>query len=161
MIRVMSVFFVSLLFISCGSSSVYQLPEQQQKGLTYQTYQQSPDKTFGVVTQVLQNHGSDLLMDEGWEIESSNEQAGTIETSWRTAGGSESVSGGRTMGSSSDERYKIDVEITEEDSGSRVSFRLHKQVKMSEWRTFDVKQETAQDHLQPLFNKLKEEGLTQ
>lgn len=151
------VVFVGFLVIGCGSSgSVYQLPDAQQKGLTYQTYQESTGKAFDAATQVVEDYNSKMLMQDGWEIESSDKQAGTIETGWREAGSSGSVSGGSTMGSDSDERYKLNVEITEQGSGSKVSLQLQKQVMMSQWRTFDVTQETAKNHLQPLLNELDE-----
>ncbi len=154
-LRLVSIVLVGFLVIGCGSSgSVYQLPEAEQQGLTYQTYQESTDEAFDAVSQVLENYNSKMLMEDGWEIESSDQEAGTIETGWREAGSSGSVSGGTTMGSDSDERYKLNVNITEQGSGSKVSLQLQKQVMMSGWRTFDVTQETAKNHLQPLLNQL-------
>lgn len=154
-LRLVSIVLVGFLVIGCGSSgSVYQLPEAQQQGLTYQTYQESTDEAFDAVSQVLENYNSKMLMEDGWEIESSDQEAGTIETGWRETGSSGSVSGGATMGSDSDERYKLNVNITEQGSGSKVSLQLQKQVMMSQWRTFDVTQETAKNHLQPLLNQL-------
>lgn len=154
-LRKLSVVLVGFLVIGCGSSgSVYQLPEAEQQGLTYQTYQESTDEAFDAVSQVLENYNSKMLMEDGWEIESSDQEAGTIETGWREAGSSGSVSGGTTMGSDSDERYKLNVNITEQGSGSKVSLQLQKQVMMSGWRTFNVTQETAKNHLQPLLNQL-------
>jgi hypothetical protein len=159
-IKITSVLIVGLLMLGCGSSSVYQLPEAQQKGLTYQTYQQSPDKVFDTVNEVLESNAFDILMDQAWEIESMDEQSRTLETGWRETGGSGSVSGGRVAGSDSDERYRMKVNVSDTDSGSKVSVRLQKQVKMSEWRTFDVKKKAAQDFIQPVFDKLEEQGLT-
>jgi len=159
--RISSLLIVLFLVAGCGSSgSVYQLPESQQQGLTYQTYQESPTKAFEAVETAVLNYKSKMLMEEGWEITSSNAQSGTIETNWRQAGGDASVSGGGSMGGSSDERYKLNVEISEAGSGSKVMLKLKKQVKMSQWRTFDVKKKTARSHLQPLFEKIKSEGLT-
>ncbi|WP_440999634.1 hypothetical protein [Fodinibius sp. SL11] len=158
--KITSILIVGLLMISCGSSSVYQLPDAQQKGLTYQTYQESPDEVFGTVNEVLESNAFDILMDQAWEIESSDEQAHTLETGWRETGGSGSVSGGRVAGSSSDERMRMKVNISDEGSGSKVSIRLQKQVKMSEWRTFDVKKKAVQDYIQPVFTELEEQGLT-
>lgn len=157
-VRVTSVLLIGLFLIGCGSSqSVYQLPDSQQKGLTYQTYQEAPSEAFDAVSEVLENYNSDMLMQDGWEITSSDKQAGTIQTGWREAGGSKSVSGGKTMGSDSDERYKLNVKITETGSGSKVSMELTKQVRMQNWQTFKVKKKTAQNHLQPLIKELNNE----
>ncbi|NGP88353.1 hypothetical protein [Fodinibius halophilus] len=150
-----SMLIAVFLTVGCASSgSVYQLPDNQRKGLTFQTYQEAPKEAFDTVEEVVQSYKSDMFMEEGWEIESSDKLAGTLKTNWRKAGSSGSVSGGNTMGSDSDERYKLNVRITEVGSGSKVSLQLIKQVKMSQWRTFDVKQETAQNHLQPLLKEL-------
>ncbi|WP_138430596.1 outer membrane protein assembly factor BamC [Fodinibius saliphilus] len=144
------------LMVSCaGSGSVYQLPDNQQKGLTFQTYQESPEQAFDVVKEEVKNYKSKMLIQDGWEITSSNKKAGTIKTDWRQAGSSASVSGGRTMGSDSDERYKLSVRVIEVDSGSKVSIQLIKQVKMSQWRTFDVKKKTAQKHIQPILKNIE------
>ena len=177
-LRLVSIVLVGLLAVSCGSSSVYQLPDAQQKGLTYQTYQESPDEVFDAVSEVLKTVNDKRLMQKNWEIKSSDKNAGSIETEWKKIGGSGSddsdsnnegsgetagqpemdgtgsVSGGRVLGSGSNERFKLNVEITEQGSGSKVSLQLQKQVKMSEWRTFDVTQKTARNHLQPLLNQL-------
>lgn len=160
-VRISSFIIVLFLVVGCGSSgSVYQLPESQQQGLTYKTYQESPAEAFDAVEAAVKTHKSDMLMEEGWEVTSSNADEGTIETNWRQAGGDASVSGGRTMGSSSDERYKLNVEISEAGSGSKVMLKLQKQVQMSQWRTFTVKKKTARNHLQPLFEKIESQGLT-
>lgn len=158
--RITGIILVGLLLLGCGSSSVYQMPEAQQKGITYQTYQQSPDQTYSTLNGVLKSNPFDILMDQAWEIKSSDEQGMTIETEWRDGGGSQSVSGGKVAGSSSDERYRLKAKVTDSGSGSKVSIELQKQVKMSEWRAFEVKKQTAQNYIQPIFDKLEEKGLS-
>lgn len=158
-ITMTSILLMGLVMLGCGSSSVYQLPEAQQKGLTYQTYQQSPDEVFDTVNNVLESNAFDILMDQAWEVELSDEENLLLETSWRETSGSGSVSGGRVAGSGSDERFRMKVNVSDAGSGAKVSVRLQKQVKMSEWRTFTVKKKAAQDYIQPVFNKLEEQGL--
>jgi len=160
-VRIASILLLGLFVMGCGSSgSVYQLPEAQQKGLTYQTYQELPDEAFDAVTKAVKNYNSKMLMEEGWEITSYDANTHTLQTNWREAGSSSSATGGRVMGSDTDERYRLKAKVTDEDSGSRVLFKLQKQVRMSEWQTFDVKKKTAKNHLGPLFKQLEEEGLT-
>lgn len=159
-IQITSILVVCLFMLSCGSSSVYQLPEAQQKGLTYQTYQKSADEVFDTVNEVLKSNPFDILMDQAWDIESTDGQSRTLETGWRETSNSGSVSGGCVAGYGSDERYRMKVHVNETGSGSKISIQLQKQVKMSEWRTFDVKKKEVQDYIQPVFNELEEQGLT-
>lgn len=156
-VHIVSILLMGLFVIGCGSSgSVYQLPEAQQKGLTYQTYQESPDEAFDVVSKAVKNYKSKMLMEEGWEITSSDASTHTLQTNWREAGSSASATGGRVMGSDTDERYRLKAKVTKEGSGSKVLFKLQKQVRMSQWRTFNVKKKTAKNHLGPLLSKLDE-----
>lgn len=157
-----------LFFISaCGSSSVYMLSESEQQGITYQVYQEDPEATYDTAVEIFDQFQLPINLDQGWEIENRNAQNLTLETNWREAGSSSSVSGGTDIGSESNERYKLSVEVEEAENGSKVMLDLTKQVKMtgnpnqdSEWRIFDVDQPTADEYLVPILEELEEQGLS-
>lgn len=164
--RILSIFaFVFLLPAYGISQSVYDMSDQQQRGLTYQLYTQVPDRVFEAVTDVFGNSESGMRV-EGWEVMTSEKSIRTIETEWREMGGSQSVSGGAVRGGGEkDERYKITAKVTDENDGARVSFELNKQRKFGNpraedrWRTFTTKKSTAEQHLKPLFEALEKQDL--
>lgn len=163
MMRLVSLLFLGFFFLSCGSSSVYQMTDEEQKGLTYKLYQEAPSETFDQTLEVLRNYNSDLFRDQGWQVASSDLQEGRIETSWKET--EESLDAGQMEGSN--ERYRIIAEISESGSGSRIFFQLEKQVRFSQdseqrrqWQMYQVSTRDARTVLEPIFTELEDIGLT-
>jgi hypothetical protein len=166
MTRLLTLFFAAFVLMNCGTSSVYQMSDEEQHGLTYQLYQEDPSQAFEETMGVLRNHVVDRLTGKAWQIVSSNVEEGRIETNWRErdtpdAGGIQSMGGG------SNERYRIIAEISESNSGSRVFFQLEKQVRFSEdpesigqWQMYEVTVQDTRSLLNPVFEELEEGGLT-
>lgn len=154
---------VTFLFMNCGTSSVYQMSDEEQQGITYKLYQESPSQVFDETMVALRNHEAGRLDGEEWQIVSSNAEEGRIETNWR-----EDVAFGvQSRGGGSNERYRIIAEISESNSGSRVFFQLEKQVQFSEdpesvgqWQVYEVTVQDTRRLLDPLFEKLEAGGLT-
>lgn len=164
--RFLSLLILIFAMLSCTSSSVYEMSEEQQEGLTFKLYEEQPADVFRTVNQVLENYESDLLEDEGWQIVSSNEEEGNLETNWRAKSNTGSGDAG-VIGSGTEERFKINVDITERDSGSLVYLQLERQMKMTgdpetegQWQLIDVNRQAAKNHLQPIFEELENRGLT-
>ena len=158
---------ILFLISACGSSSVYMLSESEQQGITYQMYQEDPQTTYDTAVEIFDQFQLPINLDQGWEIENRDADNFTLETNWRKPGSLSSVSGGTNIGSESDERYKLAVEVQEAENGSKVMLDLTKQVKMtgnpnqeSPWRTFDVNQQTADEYLVPVLEEFEEQGLT-
>lgn len=164
MIRLLSLFLVSFLLINCGSSSVYQMPDEEQRGVTYQLYQEATSEAYGNTVQALRNHEANMLVDEEWQIVSSNSEEGRIETNWRET---RETGVGQPMDGGSNERYRIIAEISGNDSGSQVFFQLEKQIQftgdsetMGQWQMYEVSLREANNLLKPLFEELERAGLT-
>ena len=160
-LRITCVLMAGLFLAACGSSqSVYQLPESQQKGLTYQTYQASADEAFEAVDNMFENQLGGLL-GGGWDVATADRQRQMVETEWRVVGRSQDAHEEEFQ---EDERVKIVASITEESSGSRITFRLKKQKIVvgrpdgeDPWRDWTVKKSDAKTYVQPLLKELDEE----
>lgn len=162
--RILSLCTLVLFVLGCSSTqSVYDLSEQQQRGITYQTYQQSSDKAFEAVDDVFANQPPGLL-GGGWEVANSDSRRKTVETEWRVTGRSQDAHEEKIE---DDERIKVIAKVTEEGNGSRVTFRLKKQRIVvgrpngeDPWRDWTVKKKEAKKYLQPFFDSLNEDYLT-
>lgn len=163
MIRFLSHLFVAFVLISCGTSSVYQMSDEEQKGITYHLYQENPSQVFEETMVALRNHDTDRLDGEEWQIVSSSAKEGRIETSWREI----NVRGMQSRDGDSNERYRVIADISESNSGSRVFFQLEKQGQFSEdpesvgqWQMYEVTVQEARNLLRPLFEELEAGRLT-
>ncbi len=160
-IRFVSVLLISFFIIGCGSSqSVYQLPDSQQKGLTYQTYQESAQEAFEAVDNVFENQATGLRIG-GWEVATSDRQRKMVETEWRVTGRSQDAHEEEFQ---DDERIKIVANVAEEGEGTRITFRLKKQKMIvgrpdgeDPWREWTVKKTDATTYIQPLLEELNKE----
>ncbi|WP_148899258.1 hypothetical protein [Fodinibius salinus] len=162
--RIVGLCTLVLFILGCSSTqSVYDLSEQTQRGITYQTYKQSSDKAFEAVDDVFTNQLPGLL-GGGWEVANSDSRKKTVETEWRVIGSSQSA---HEKEFKDDERIKVIARVTEKGKGSQVTFRLKKQRIVvgrpdgeDPWRDWTVKKKDAKQYLQPLFKSLNDDYLT-
>lgn len=166
-LHISSVLLVGLLAIGCSGTiqmSGLGMRGQGNSGPNYQvqeTYQQSKSEVFGTVQSVIEEQSKKKL--QSWNMNSTNESEGTIETDWMTTGTSGSVGGGRTMGAGSEvnDRMKLNVKVSEDSTGTKLQMRLTNQHKFtgnpntpSEWKKMDVKQKDVEKYLIPLKEKI-------
>lgn len=163
-IRLFYLLILGVIVISCGSSSVYEMPDEEQRGITYQLYQDQTSEVYENTIQALRNHDVDVLVNEEWQIVSSSMEEGRIETNWRETN---DAGVGQPMDGGSNERYRIIAEISENNSGSQVFFQLEKQIQftgdsetMGQWQMYEVTSAEANNLLNSLFDSLEEAGLT-
>lgn len=158
--QIIAIILSGILFTGCAGM----MNMSGQAGSDYhveETYDHPEEKVFETVEQLIEEDKENRFL--AWKIATANESNGTIETEWKTTGGSGSVSGGRTLDedSNADDRVKINIEVAEDSLGTKVSMQLQNQHKFtgnpnasSEWREMDVDQEDIDEYLMPLKEEI-------
>lgn len=164
------------------STSVYDLPQNMQKGLTYEVYQQSPDSAFKVAHAVMQreNHGWSIdaaridtaligsARIDSVFIDSSRSESARIVTDWKTFSKAVTTDQGRSE-RLNNRRDKVTINISRQDSGSRIrlDYQIQRRVVETkkgtarEWKdAIFVGTDIAKKQMSPLFQAFDEEGLT-
>lgn len=172
------------IIVGCGSmsTSVDNLPQHKKKGLTYEVYRESPDRTFEVARAVIQGERKEWSVDtagidtalvesariDSTLVDSSRSESAYITTDWKTY--SKTVTTNQeTIENMNHRRDKFTVYITRQDSGSRIRMEYNIQRRVVETKKGSAREwkdavfvgtDIAKEQMLPLFQAFDEEGLT-